>query len=63
MFQAPSKLDIQTRITQNYWSAERVDANSDVQVISTAAGRTHFVALSHDNRIWVCMPKDNTEIW
>ena len=61
MFQVLSKLDIQTRITQNYWSAERVDANSDVQVISTAAGRTHFVALSHDNRIWVCMPKDNTE--
>jgi len=61
MYQALSKLDIQTRITQNYWSAERIDASAAVQIISTAAHRTHFVTLSHDEQIWVCMPKDNTE--
>ena len=56
-----SKIDSQSCLTQNYWSAEPFQAKRELHTINTPNNKRYIAGISNDNFLWMYLPDDNSE--
>lgn len=56
-----SHIDVQTRMTQNYWSAEPFQPVRGLHLMNSSGGRSYLAEIAEDGHLWMCLPNDGSE--